>query len=157
MDHRCRVGVQHVECKRDVSRRERNAVSPLYAIAQRQVIAPGTEQVGTVYAISAETGETAWIFEQRAGTTSLVATGGGLVFGGDGNGRFRALDQETGDVLWEINLGTSVTGFPITYAVDGKQYVVSSTGSSLSSTDNMRLTPELQPSNGNNLFVFGLP
>ena len=50
-----------------------------------------------------------------------------------------------------------MTGFPITYAVDGRQYVVASTGSSLSSRDNMRLTPELRPSNGNNLFVFALP
>ena len=129
----------------------------LYNLAQRQQIAPGTEQVGAVYAISAETGATAWIYEQRAGTTSLIATGGGLVFGGDGNGRFRALDHETGEPLWEINLGTSVTGFPVTYAVDGRQYVVASTGSSLSSRDNMRLTPELQPSNGNNIFVFALP
>ena len=130
---------------------------PLYNLVQRQQIAPGTDQVGAVYAISAETGETAWVYEQRAGTTSLVATGGGLVFGGDGNGRFRALDHETGEPLWEINLGTSVTGFPVTYAVDGRQYVVASTGSSLSSRDNMRLTPELQPSNGNNIFVFALP
>ena len=129
----------------------------LYNLAQRQQIAPGTEQVGAVHAISAETGATAWTYEQRAGTTSLIATGGGLVFGGDGNGRFRALDHETGEPLWEINLGTSVTGFPVTYAVDGRQYVVASTGSSLSSRDNMRLTPELQPSNGNNIFVFALP
>ena len=129
----------------------------LYNLAQRQQVAPGTDQVGIVQAISAETGNTAWVYEQRAGTTSLIATGGGLVFGGDGNGRFRALDHETGESLWEINVGTSVTGFPITYAVDGKQYVVTSTGSSLSSRDNMRLTPELQPSNGNNIFVFALP
>ena len=82
---------------------------------------------------------------------------GGLVFGGDGNGRFRAFDQETGAILWEINLGSSVTGFPITYAVDGTQYVAVSTGTSLSSQDNLRLTAELRPSTGNNLFVFALP
>ena len=129
----------------------------LYGLVKRDQIAPGTDQVGTVQAISAETGEIVWKYEQRAGTTSLVATGGGLIFGGDGNGRFRALDHETGDVLWEINLGSMVTGFPITYAVDGRQYVVASTGRSMSSTDNMRLTPELRPSTGNNLFVFALP
>ena len=142
-------------CARMLASRARGG--RLYAIAKRDQIAPGTEQVGTVQAISVETGEIVWVHEQRAGTTSLVATGGGLVFGGDGNGRFRALDQETGDVLWEINLGSMVTGFPITYAVDGVQYVVASTGSSLSSQDNMRLTPELRPSRGNNLFVFALP
>ena len=142
-------------CARMMASRARGG--RLYAIAKRDQIAPGTEQVGTVQAISVETGEIAWVYEQRAGTTSLVATGGGLVFGGDGNGRFRALDQETGAVLWEINLGSMVTGFPITYAVDGVQYVAASTGSSLSSQDNMRLTPELRPSRGNNLFIFALP
>ena len=48
------------------------------------------------------------------GTTSLVATGGGLLFGGDVSGRFRAFDQATGKVLWEVNLGSPVTGYPIT-------------------------------------------
>ena len=50
-----------------------------------------------------------------------------MVFGGDANGRFKAFDQETGAVLWAINLGSPVLGFPITYAVDGKEYVVAST------------------------------
>ena len=77
-------------------------------------------------------------------------TGGGLIFGGDGNGRFRALDHETGEVLWEVNLDSQVTGFPIAYAVDGTQYVAISTGSSLSTRDNLRLTTELQPGTGNN-------
>ena len=120
-------------------------------------MAPNTDQVGTVRAISAETGETLWQYEQRAATTSLVATRGGLLFGGDTNGRFRALDQQNGEVLWEVNLGSAVTGFPITYAVEGRQYVVASTGTSLNSTLQGRLTPELRPSTGNNLFVFALP
>ena len=106
-----------------------------------------------MHAISAETGETAWVREQRAATMSLVATGGGLVFGGDVNGRFRALDHETGEVLWEVNLGSPVSGFPITYAVDGRQYVAVSTGTARF----LNLTPELRPSQGNNLFVFALP
>lgn len=125
----------------------------IYALAMRQEIAPGTEHVGTVQAISAETGEIAWHYEQRAATMSLAATGGGLVFGGDVNGRFRALDDETGEVLWEINLGSSVSGFPISFAVDGRQYVVASTGSPRF----LDLTPELRPTSGNNIFVFALP
>ena len=59
----------------------------------------------------------------------------------------------TGDVLWEINLGSSVSGYPITYAVGGRQYVAVSTGT----TRFNDLTPELHPSQGNNLFVFALP
>ncbi len=52
------------------------------------------------------------------GMLSLMSTGGGLVFGGDVNGRFRAYDQRTGEVLWEINLGAAVNGYPVTYAVE---------------------------------------
>ena len=125
----------------------------IYALSWRSQIAPGTDQVGTVQAISAETGETRWRYDQRAATMSLVATGGGLVFGGDVNGRFRAFDHETGEILWEINLGSSVSGYPITYAVDGRQYVAVSTGTQRF----LDLTPELRPSSGNNLFVFALP
>ena len=61
-----------------------------------------------------ETGKTLWKYEQRAGVMSLVATGGGLVFGGDVNGRFRAFDDRTGKILWEQNLGAPVSGFPVT-------------------------------------------
>ena len=129
----------------------------LYGLGVRTQIAPGTDMVGTVQAISAETGAVLWKHEQRAATSSLVATGGGLVFGGDHNGRFRAFDHETGEVLWEINLGSPLTGFPITYAVDGRQYVAVSTGRSLTSGAFNRLTPELRPSAGNTLFVFALP
>ena len=126
----------------------------IYRLAARFQLAPGTDQVGTVQAISAETGEIVWGYEQRAATLSLATTGGGLVFGGDANGRFRAFDQTSGEVLWEINLGSPVTGFPISFAVDGRQYVVASTGtSSLFGS----LHPELNPSAGNNLFVFALP
>ena len=129
----------------------------LYSLAVRNQLAPGIDQLGTIRAISAETGETVWQHDQRAMTMSLVATGGGLVFGGDANGRFRAHDPETGAGLWEINLGSPVTGVPIPYAVDGRQYVAVSTGVAGTAMGLLRLTPELRPSLGNNLFVFGLP
>ena len=60
-------------------------------------------------------------------------------------------------MLWEINLGSSVTGFPVTYAVDGQQYVAVSTGATITTAAFGMLTPELRPSTGNNLFVFALP
>ena len=88
---------------------------------------------------------------------SLVATGGGLLFGGDTNGRFRAFDQDTGAVLWEVNLGSPVSGYPISFAADGQQYIAVSTGTSGNASITLRMTPELQPSMGNNLFVFALP
>ncbi len=128
-----------------------------YALTVRTEVTPGEDQLGTIQAISAETGETVWTHDQPAFTMSLVATGGGLVFGGDANGRFKALDHETGDVLWEINLGSPITGFPVTYAVDGTQYVAVSTGNSLNTGGLRRLTPDQRPSSGNTLFVFALP
>jgi len=124
----------------------------IYQLAARHQLTPGTNNLGTVRAVSAETGKTEWLFETRAGTMSLVATAGGLVFGGDANGRFRAFDHESGEVLWEINLGSSVSGYPISFAVDGKQYVAVNTGGG-----QPNLTPELRPSRGTNLYVFALP
>ena len=132
---------------------EQDEARRLYAIAWRPELAPGYDDVGSVQAISVETGEVLWNHQQRAATMALAATGGGLVFGGDVNGRFRAFDDATGEVLWEINLGSPVSGFPITYAVDGRQYVAVSTGYGRF----LELTPELRPSSNNNLFVFALP
>ena len=85
------------------------------------MIAPGTQNVGSVWAISAETGKTRGN-TSSARARSLVATGGGLVFGGDANGRFRAFDDRNGKVLWEVNRFAGQR-FPVTFAVDGKQYV----------------------------------
>ena len=56
-----------------------------------------------------------------------------------------------------VLLGSAVTGFPITYAVDGRQYVAVSTGTAGTASGFIRLTPEITPSAGNNLFVFSLP
>jgi alcohol dehydrogenase (cytochrome c) len=128
-----------------------------YALQNRVQLAPGSESVGVVYAISAATGETVWKREQRAGHLSLMSTGSGLLFGGDVNGRFRAYDQRNGNVLWEVNLGAPVNGYPVTFAVNGKQYVAVSTGGSGLALGLVRLSPELRPAVANQLFVFALP
>ena len=129
----------------------------VYGLNMPGEIAEGTDKVGAVWAISVETGRALWKHEQRAGVLSLVATGGGLVFGGDANGRFRAFDDRTGKVLWEQNLGAPVSGFPVSFAVDGKQYVAVTTGPSLVANSTLRLTPELKPSTTGQLYVFALP
>ena len=140
-------------CARMMAEDPDTRTNRLYAIAWRPELAPGYDDVGSMHAISAETGEVVWNHQQRAATMAVAATGGGLVFGGDVNGRFRAFDDRTGEILWEINLGSPVSGFPITYAVDGRQYVAVSTGYGRF----LDLTPEQRPSSGNNLFVFALP
>ena len=129
----------------------------VYAINNQTMIAPGTQDVGTVQAIAVESGKTVWKHDQRAGVTGLLATGGDLVFGGDVGGKFRALDADTGKVLWETDLGSQVTGHPVTFAVAGKQYVAVSTGRSNLTGGLARLTPDVAPEdNRNRLFVFAL-
>jgi len=129
----------------------------MYSFNARAEITPGTTNIGSLFAISAETGKTVWRYDQRAGMMSVVATGGGVLFAGDTNGRFRAFDQDSGKILWETNLGAPVTGYPITYSVRGKQYVAVSVGNALASSSLNRLAEELSPGNASNVFVFALP
>jgi alcohol dehydrogenase (cytochrome c) len=130
----------------------------IYAIATQNLIAPDADgRVGTLRALSVETGKAAWRYDQRAALMALLATGGDLVFGGDVAGVLRAFDAATGEVLWQAELGAPVTGHPVTFAVDGKQYVAVSTGRSNMTGGLTRLTPDVAPADGRNkLFVFGL-
>lgn len=129
-----------------------------YAIDNETVMTPGTDQLGTIQAISAVSGETLWRFDQRAGVMGLVATAGDLVIGGDVSGRLRALDAATGEVLWEADLGAPVVGHPVSFAVDGKQYFAVSTGRANLPGALGRLTPDVRAStNDSVLFVFALP
>jgi PQQ-dependent dehydrogenase (methanol/ethanol family) len=144
-------------CMTSTSTAARPSLDELYAIRTKDQIAPGEHNVGTIEAINVETGRTAWKREQRAGQTSLMATAGGLLFGGDTAGRFRAYDAETGAVLWEVNLGSHVTGFPATFTVAGKQYVAISTGATPNTFGLATLTPEARAGTANNLYVFALP
>ena len=144
-------------CMTATAQIDKPTLTSLYGFGSKNQITTGTDKVGTIHAISAETGKTIWKYEQRAATQSLVATGGRLLFGGDAQGRFRAFDQDTGKVLWEVNLGSQVTGYPISYSVDGRQYIAVSTGGSLATGGTNALTPELRSGTANNLFVFALP
>jgi alcohol dehydrogenase (cytochrome c) len=133
---------------------EPNWDSPGYSVASRIALAPGADnKLGVITAVNAVTGRTEWKYAIRAGMQSLLTTGGGLLFAGDAAGRFRALDQKSGKVLWEMNLGSAVTGYPVTFSAGGHQYVAVSTGFWLG--DNF--TPELIHGTQGTLFVFALP
>jgi alcohol dehydrogenase (cytochrome c) len=130
----------------------------IYAINNETVITPDADgKAGTLRTIAVETGKAAWRYDQRAALTALLATGGDLVFGGDVAGTFRAFDAETGRVLWETSLGAQITGHPVTFAVEGKQYVAVSTGRSNMTGALARLTPDVAPQESSNkLFVFAV-
>jgi alcohol dehydrogenase (cytochrome c) len=131
-----------------------NWPTPTYSVAAKIALAPGADnKVGVLTAVNAVTGRTEWKFSTRAGMQSVLATGGGLLFAGDSGGRFRAFDQATGKVLWEMNLGSAVTGYPVTFEVGGHQYVAVSTGFWLGDS----FTPELIHGTQGTLFVFALP
>ena len=114
--------------------------------------------VGRLTAVSASTGQLLWTYDQRAAIGSVLTTAGGLVFAGDFHRHFRAFDAQTGEVLWEVPLSGPVTGYPISYAVDGKQYVAVGAGEGTGGQRHIgRLYPELKAPEGSNiLMVFAL-
>ena len=115
-----------------------------------------TGQVGQFASIDVATGETRWTYKQRAGIGgSVLTTGGGLVFVSDDARRFRAFDADSGDILWEQVLNSTAGGFPVSYSVDGVQYIAIAAGEGV---NYRRHTPEIrQRGGGNTLYVFRLP
>ncbi len=84
---------------------------------------------GYLTAFDPLTGESPWTVEiPHYWNGGVVATAGGLVFQGDALGMFKAYDKATGEVLWEFNTYTSMLAPPITFEVDGEQYVSILTG-----------------------------
>jgi alcohol dehydrogenase (cytochrome c) len=63
--------------------------------------------------------------------TGTLVTAGNVVFSADAGGNFFALDAKTGAPVWHVQLGSALRSNPMTYSVDGKQYVVDSAGSGL--------------------------
>jgi alcohol dehydrogenase (cytochrome c) len=90
----------------------------------------------------------------------VLSTDGGVAFVGDYDRRFKAFDVRTGKLLWQTRLGTTVQGYPVSYSINGKQYLAVTTGLGGGSPQNMpitMLTEVNRPNNGQALYVFALP
>jgi alcohol dehydrogenase (cytochrome c) len=123
---------------------------------------PGTDgNLGKIGAYNVDTMEEVWSHQQRASFhTGTMSTGGNLVFVGDLDRRFKAFDVTTGEIVWETRLGTSVQGHPVSFAVDGKQYIAVTAalgGTSPRAVPGVILTEIKYPRSGNAVYVFALP
>jgi alcohol dehydrogenase (cytochrome c) len=92
-------------------------------------LARAAEQWGNVTAVDYNTGKIRWqVKTPQPMIGGVLATAGGLVFTGEGNGEFKAYDAATGAVLWQFQAGAGVNAPPASYSVAGKQYIVVAAG-----------------------------
>jgi alcohol dehydrogenase (cytochrome c) len=89
----------------------------------------GDDAYAAIRALEGTTGKLKWEFKLlQPGMDGVLSTAGGLVFSGTEEGNFFALDAETGKPLWDMQLGGPVHANPISFGVDGKQYVAIAAG-----------------------------
>jgi alcohol dehydrogenase (cytochrome c) len=92
-------------------------------------VIPSEEQWGNVTAVDYNTGKIRWqVKTPQPMIGGILATSGGLVFTGEGNGWFRAYDSASGAILWSFQAGAGVNAPPSSYTVEGKQYIVVAAG-----------------------------
>ncbi|MGS0743599.1 outer membrane protein assembly factor BamB family protein [Glaciimonas sp. GG7] len=109
--------------------------------------AAGEEQSGNVTAVNIDTGKIAWQTKTAQPMIGgALATAGNLVFAGEGNGLFNAYDAKTGKVLWQYQCGAGVNAPPVSYMVNGKQYIAVAAGGN----------SQMDFKRGNSVMVFGL-
>jgi len=97
-----------------------------------QKLVSGDKAYSAIRALEATSGKLKWQFKMVGDSwTGTLVTAGNLVFCADAEGNFFALNAMTGQPLWNVQLGNSVRANPITYEVDGKQYVESAAGNSI--------------------------
>jgi PQQ-dependent dehydrogenase (methanol/ethanol family) len=110
-------------------------------------VIPSETQSGNVTAVDYNTGKIAWqVKTEQPMMGGTLSTASGLVFTGEGNGWFRAYDAKTGKKLWEFQCGAGVNAPPVSYTINGTQYIAVAAGGNT----------QLNFKRGNSLFVFAL-
>jgi alcohol dehydrogenase (cytochrome c) len=107
----------------------------------------GEQQWGRVAAVNVDTGQIAWKFDtEQPLIGGALATAGDLVFYGEGNGLFRALDARNGKLLWQYQCGAGANAMPVSYSIKGRQYIAMGCGGNA----------QLEFKRGNTMVVFAL-
>jgi len=110
-------------------------------------VIPSEEQWGNISAVDYHTGQIAWkVKTQQPMIGGIMATAGGLVFTGQGNGTFAAYDSANGNELWSFQAGAGVNAPPVSYTIDGVQYIAVAAGGNV----------QLNYKRGNNMIAFSL-
>jgi PQQ-dependent dehydrogenase (methanol/ethanol family) len=110
-------------------------------------VIPGEEQWGNIAAVDYNTGKIKWkVKTQQPMIGGVLATAGGVVFTGEGNGYFKAYDSATGNLLWEFQAGAGVNAPPVSYTVGGTQYIAVAAGGNV----------QLNYKRGNSIIAFTL-
>jgi alcohol dehydrogenase (cytochrome c) len=124
-------------------------------ISRLPVINPG-DVVGHLLAMNPLTGEKKWEIPltDMPGSSGMLATAGGLVFTGKLTGEFLALDEATGQTVWQFQTGSSINATAITYTHKGRQYVTIASG--LGGILATRYASRKVPSGGS-VWTFALP
>lgn len=110
-------------------------------------VIPDEEQWGNITAVDYDTGKISWqVRTAQPMIGGVLATAGGLLFTGEGNGLFKAFNSENGSELWRFQAGAGVNAPPSSYTVEGKQYIVVAAGGNA----------QLDYKRGNNIIAFTL-
>jgi PQQ-dependent dehydrogenase (methanol/ethanol family) len=108
---------------------------------------PGEKQSGNITAVNYDTGKIKWqVKTPEPMIGGILATAGGLVFTGEGNGKFAAYNSADGKELWSFHAGAGVNAPPSSYTVGGKQYIVVGAGGNT----------QVNFKRGNNIIAFTL-
>jgi alcohol dehydrogenase (cytochrome c) len=123
---------------------------------------PDTDgKYGRFEALNLETREVLWTDRQRApGTTCMLATAGGVVFAGSLDRYLRAYDDTTGKELWNVRMNDVPSSCPISYSVQGRQYIAVVVGNGgIESQTFPTIVPEIQnpQEHASSVWVFELP
>lgn len=111
-------------------------------------VIPSEKQWGRLSAVNLDTGKIAWQHDTPQPLIGgVLATAGGLVFNGEGNGEFAAFDAKSGKKLWSFQAGAGVNAPATSYMVGNKQYIAVAAGGNV----------QLDFKRGNSIIVFSLP